>query len=194
MSCYTAVYALESKIIAPEIGDAGHVGFPPVDSDADQHPFNLIYNGLKCVGLTTIELDGFKEFLDKYGNERLYFFVEGDDGCEDAKRLEEISEEYDIPKYQMDLDRHFYTKRKYKISSSEHSYTSIHDDLFEKIDKFIIKKEDLKELIDNVFCVEDWETNFYNLGGIIDPFDGDLKNIKQFILNHEGPFSIEFLP
>lgn len=193
MSCYTAVYALESKIIAPEIGDAGHVGCPPVNSDAGQHPFNLIYTGLKCAGLTTIELDGFNEFLEKYGNERLYFFVEGDDDSDDAKRLEEIYKEYDIPKYQMYPGRR-YTKCKYKISSGEYSYTSIYDDLFEKIDKFIVEKKDLKELIENVFCVEDWKTNFYNLGGIIDPFDGDLENIKKFILNQEGPFTIEFLP
>ncbi len=39
MSLYTTVYALESKIKAPEIGDAGHVGCPPVDSNTDQHPF-----------------------------------------------------------------------------------------------------------------------------------------------------------
>ena len=193
MSVYTAVYALESKIKAPEIGDAGHVGFPPVDSNTGQHPFNLIYAGLKCAGLVTREIDAFKAFLDEYDNERLYFSVEGDDDSKDAKLLNKIFEEQDVPKYKLDQSRN-YTKCKYRISSGESTYISTHADFFENIVKLTVAKEDLTALIDNVFLWKDWEINFYKLWGVLDPYDGDLGKLKEFILNHEGPFVIEFPP
>jgi hypothetical protein len=84
MSVYTSVYALDSKIKAPEIGDSGCIGFPPVSTDGEQHEFLRIYKGLGRVGLTTRELDCFNAFIETYKGEQIPVF--GQEGDENTSR------------------------------------------------------------------------------------------------------------
>ena len=196
MSVYTSVYALDSKIKAPEIGDNGCIGFPPVGTDGETHDFLRIYRGLGQIGLITREMARFHAFLEAYGDEHLYFFVENDEGA-DAQRLDKILEEFDregkrIPVFKLEKEEDF-TRAKYKISSGSNHYVSRHADYFLNTDSFSVEKESLSKLTGDVFEADDWETAFYRVWGILDPYDGDLGNIREFVLGNPGPFSVEFL-
>lgn len=196
MSVYTSVYALDSKIKAPEIGDNGCIGFPPVCDDGGTHDFLRVYQGLSQIGLITREMARFHAFIEAYSNEPLYFFVENDDSA-DAKRLDEILEEFDregtrLPVFEPGGNESF-TRAKYKISCGGNYYVSRHADYFMDTDSLTVEKNDLPELIQGVFNADDWESAFYRVWGIIDPYDGDLGNIRNFILSNPGPFAIEFL-
>ena len=197
MSIYTTVYAMESKIQAPEIGDGGYVGQPPVDSSASEHPFNPIYAALARAGLATRELDAFKAFLDKYGNERLYFSMEGDDDSAEAQELNEMLENNDVPTFALDPSRK-HTECRYRISCGDDEYVSQYTDYFERIEPMTIEKAELEAFLrvttHNESNNNDWELAFYNLGGIADPYDGDLGRISEFVQGADGPFQIEFLP
>jgi len=190
MSSCTTVYSLDSKIQAPEIGDAGHVGAPPVDA-AGHHHFNVIYDALKMIGLVTEELDGFRAFLDQYGDDELYFFVEGGDDSDIAKRLDAIMEAEDLPQFKFEPAAD-YQQCYYKISVDEQSLTSSEPASFCQTESFTVAKSELTDLIQQVFKPRDWDIHFYNLWGVLDPYDGDLEQIRDFVLAHDGPFTVEF--
>ncbi len=192
MSCYTAVYSLDSKIQAPEIGAAGHVGAPPVNSATGNHQFSVIYDALRTIGLVTKELDGFRAFLDRYGDDELYFFVEGDDDSDVAKRLDAIMEAEELPKFEFKPEKD-YQECRYKISSGGQSVIAGEPALFGQVQSITIAKGGLTELIEQVFSPRDWDMHFYNMWGVLDPYDGELEQIRDLVLTQDGPFHIEFV-
>jgi hypothetical protein len=62
-----------------------------------------------------------------------------------------------------------------------------------KTDSFSIDKGNLAELVEEVFKADDWEVSFYRVWGLVDPYDGDLGEIRKFIISNPGPFTIEYL-
>ena len=79
MSVYTSVYAMDSKVQAPEIGDNGCIGFPPVATSGETHDFLRIYRGLSQIGLITREMARFHAFIEALDAHICYLSLESSD-------------------------------------------------------------------------------------------------------------------
>ena len=152
----------------------------------------MIYDALKLIGLVTRELDGFRAFLNQCGGDELYFYVEGGDDSDVAKRLDAMMEEEDFPRYRFEPTGD-YTECHYRVSCGDKTLLSARPEPFRNTDSLVVTKSEIDDLLTQVFDVPDWDMHFYNLFGVLDPYDGDLETIKDFFLTNEGPFTIEFV-
>ncbi|MEM7365672.1 MAG: hypothetical protein AAF525_16765 [Pseudomonadota bacterium] len=193
MSISISVYAMDSAVEAPEVGVDGHIGGPPVDSTTGNHKFLLIYNALTKIGLNTRELEVFKAFLDQYGDERLYYWEEGDPGTSaEAIELDEMLEDDRVVEFEMtpELPNHEFI---YELRCGDEVFTATESNYFAEVNEFEVDKSELTDLITQVFDVPSWDTEFYCQWGLLDPYDGDLGDIRAFIMEHDGPFQVAYL-
>lgn len=193
MGTYSKVFALESRTESPEVGVCGALGMPPIDSKTGKHKFLPLYHGLRSAGLATRELDDFKAFLDTHGNERLVFSCDGVQDPEENALVDAIFDDGGFSPFARQ-DSPAYFTRYYRISCGDHSYVAEHEDDFAEIEPMTKGESDLEPLVNNVLLINDWETSFEFIPGLLDSYEGDMVKIRNFIFEyHPGPFKIDYL-
>ena len=81
MSVTFSVRCLRCGVLAPEVGDCGHIGAPTLATKSKRNalrPFGLIYAACAAVGLLSEELEAMRAFLEAHHGHRVSLLSEGD--------------------------------------------------------------------------------------------------------------------
>jgi hypothetical protein len=193
MSIGTTTIAIENNIQAPEIGDAGYIGEPKLESEhiyyedwgGNSYTFGWVYSGLKSICLVTKELDDFKEFLEKYPNDNICLFIEGDeDPDEDKVDWENLKKFNPSPKSE-------FKECRYQITNTEsgEQYTSKWKDLLIPTE-CDLAATDISNFLEKLCDAYEIDDSFTNVMPLLEPYE-DFGEIRNFIvLNQKSPLKV----